>query len=64
MRSIPNEIGGYDLISIGYDVAKVARVSGNSITDITDTYQAFENFDKATQVDPYVGGYFEFNGIG
>lgn len=64
LRSIPNEIGGYDLISIGYDVVKVARVSGNSITDITDTYQAFENFDKATQVDPYVGGYFEFNGIG
>jgi len=64
LRSIPNEIGGYDLISIGYDVAKVARVNGNSITDITDTYQAFENFDKATQVDPYVGGYFEFNDIG
>ena len=64
MRSIPNEVGGFDLISIGYDVAKVARISGNSITDVTETYKTFENFDEATQIVPYVGGYFEFDSVG
>jgi len=64
MRSIPNEVGGYDIISIGYDVAKVARITGNTITDITNTYKTFENFDEATQIVPYVGGYFEFQNVG
>lgn len=64
MRSVPNDVGGYDIISIGYDVAKVARISGNAIEDVTETYKSYENFMEATEVDPYVGGYFEFNGVG
>ena len=64
MRSVPNDVGGYDIISIGYDVAKVARISGNAIEDVTETYRSYENFVEATEVDPYVGGYFEFNGVG
>ena len=64
LRSLPNELGGYDIISVGYDIAKVARIDGNTVTDITDTYKSFENYDDATQVVPYVGGYFQFEGVG
>ena len=64
LRSLPNELGGYDIISVGYDIAKVARIDGNTVTDITATYKSFENYDDATQVVPYVGGYFEFDGVG
>ena len=64
LRSLPNELGGYDIISIGYDIAKVARIEGNTVTDITATYTSFENYDDATQIVPYVGGYFEFDGVG
>lgn len=64
MRSLPNELGGYDIISIGYDIAKVARIDGNTVTDVTATYKSFENYDDATQIVPYVGGYFEFGGVG
>ena len=45
-------------------MAKVARIDGNTVTDITATYKSFENYDEATQVVPYVGGYFEFDGVG
>ena len=64
LRSLPNELGGYDIISVGYDIAKVARIDGNTVTDITDTYKSFENYDDATQIVPYVGGYFEFDSVG
>ena len=64
LRSLPNELGGFDIISIGYDIAKVARIEGNTVTDITATYASFENYDDATQIVPYVGGYFEFDGVG
>ena len=64
LRSLPNELGGFDIISIGYDIAKVARIEGNTVTDITATYASFENYDDATQIVPYVGGYFEFDDVG
>lgn len=64
LRSLPNELGGYDIISVGYDIAKVARIDGNTVTDITNTYKSFENYDDATQIVPYVGGYFEFDSVG
>ena len=64
LRSLPNELGGYDIISVGYDIARVARIDGNTVTDITNTYKSFENYDDATQIVPYVGGYFEFDGVG
>ena len=64
LRSLPNELGGYDIISVGYDIAKVARIDGNTVTDITNTYRSFENYDDATQIVPYVGGYFEFDSVG
>ena len=63
LRSLTNELGGYDIISVGYDIAKVARIDGNTVTDITDTYKSFENYDDATQIVPYVGGYFEFDSV-
>ena len=64
LRSLPNELGGYDIISVGYDIAKVARIDGNTVTDITDTYKSFGNYHDATQIVPYVGGYFEFDSVG
>lgn len=64
LRSLPNELGGYDIISVGYDIARVARIDGNTVTDITNTYKSFENYDDATQIVPYVGGYFEFDSVG
>ena len=64
LRSLPNELGGYYIISVGYDIAKVARIDGNTVTDITNTYKSFENYDDATQIVPYVGGYFEFDSVG
>ena len=64
LRSLPNELGGYDIISVGYDIAKVARIDGNTVRDITNTYKSFENYDDATQIVPYVGGYFEFDSVG
>ena len=64
VRSIPNEVGGFDLISIGYGGVEVARIIGNEITDIRSDYVKYQNFDAATQVSPYVGGYFEFDSIG
>ena len=64
LRSLPNELGGYDIISVGYDIAKVARIDGNTVTDITDIYKSLENYDDATQIVPYVGGYFEFDSVG
>lgn len=64
LRSLPNELGGYDIISVGYDIAKVARIDGNTVTDITNIYKSFENYDDATQIVPYVGGYFEFDSVG
>jgi len=64
LRSLPNELGGYDIVSIGYDTPKVARIEGNTVTDITATYTSFENYDDATRIVPYVGGYFEFDGVG
>ena len=64
LRSLPNDQGGFDLISIGYDVVKVARIIGSTVVDITDEYKLLENFDKATKINPYVGGYFEFDGVG
>ncbi|HBW83041.1 MAG TPA: hypothetical protein DEF79_03255 [Gammaproteobacteria bacterium] len=63
MRSIPNDVGGYDVISIGYDVAKVARISGNTIEDVTEIYRTYENFSEATEVVPYVGGHFVFGNV-
>ena len=64
VRSIPNEVGGFDLISIGYGDVEVARITGNEITDKKLDYKMYQNFDAATQVSPYVGGYFELDGIG
>ena len=64
MRSIPNELGGYDLISIGYDFNRVARIQGTKVTDITEVYEEYENYAWATQINPYVGGYYEFDGTG
>jgi hypothetical protein len=64
MRSIPNDIGGFDLISIGYDINRVARIIDNKVIDVTDMYSEYENFLWATQINPYVGGYFEFDGTG
>ena len=64
VRSIPNEVGGFDLISIGYGDVEVARILGNEVIDKIVDYRLYENFDAATQVSPYVGGYFEFDGIG
>ena len=64
MRSIPNELGGYDLLSIGYDFNKVARIQGTEVTDITEEYEGFENYAWATQINPYVGGYYEFDNKG
>ena len=60
---MPNELGGYDIISVGCDIAKVTRIDGNTLTDITDTYKSFENYDDATQIVPYVAGYAEFDGV-
>jgi len=62
MRSIPNEIGGYDLLSIGYGVNRVARINGTEVTDVTEVYEGYENYAWATQINPYVGGYYEFDG--
>jgi len=64
MRTIPNELGGYDLISIGYDFNRVARIQGTNVTDITEVYEGYENYAWATQINPYVGGYYEFDGTG
>lgn len=64
MRSIPNEVGGYDLISIGYGKTLVARIEGTNVTDITSQYETYRNFDLATQVSPYGAYYFEFEGNG
>ena len=44
MRSIPNEVGGYDLISIGYGEVEVARINGTEAFDIKETYESFSNF--------------------
>ena len=60
VRSLPNEVGGYDVISIGYYRPYVARISGTSVSDVTSQYEEFENFDEITKVKPYVGGHFEF----
>ena len=57
---MPNEVGGYDVISIGYYRPYVARISGTSVSDVTSQYEEFENFDEITKVKPYVGGHFEF----
>ena len=62
VRSLPNEVGGYDVISIGYYKPYVARINGTTVSDVTSQYEEFENFDEITQVKPYVGGYFEFEG--
>ncbi|MDA7782891.1 hypothetical protein N9A05_05250 [Gammaproteobacteria bacterium] len=64
MRSIPNELGGYDLLSIGYDFNRVARIQGTEVTDITEIYEGYENYEWATQINPYVGGYYEFDNNG
>ena len=64
MRSIPNELGGYDLLSIGYDFNRVARIQGTEVTDITEIYERYENYEWATQINPYVGGYYEFDNDG
>ena len=64
IRSVPNEVGGFDLIGIGYGEVEVARILGNEVIDKIVDYRLYENFDAATQVTPYVGGYFEFDGIG
>ena len=64
MRSIPNELGGYDLLSFGYDINRVARIQGTDITDITEVYEGYENYAWATQINPYVGGYYEFDNTG
>ena len=60
VRSLPNEEGGFDVISIGYYKPYVARINGTIVTDITSQYEQLVNFEEVTQVKPYVGGYFEF----
>lgn len=64
MRTIPNEVGGHDLISLGYGETKVARIEGIKVTDVTAEYQAYDNFEFATRSTPYGAYYFEFEGIG
>lgn len=62
VRSLPNEEGGFDIISIGYYKPYVARINGISVTDVTSQYEDLENFDEITKVKPYVGGHFRFEG--
>lgn len=64
VRSLPNDVGGFDLISIGYYKAYAARVDGITVTDVTTEYESLKNFEEIAQVKPYVGGYFEFDGTG
>ena len=63
LRSLPNKNDGFDIISIGYDVVKAARIVGTKLEDVTEEYKSYTNFDQATQVVPYVGGYFSFDDI-
>ena len=64
VRSLPNDVGGFDLISIGYYKPYAARIDGASVIDVTTEYEGFDNFEEIAQVKPYVGGYFEFDGTG